>query len=431
MKTFSAKAASTMILVSGAIAFGAQTQSSLDTESTIHAIAQTIKEKYVYPDTGDQIAQMLLENLSLGNYDDMNKQALAQSLREDLVDLSHDLHFGVRVLPDGWEPPSREDDNEDELLRNGPQAPYGFNSVQRLSGNIGYIELLGFNQASYVHDTVEAAMQLLQGSQSIIFDLRSNGGGDPETVQLISSYLFDSSTPTHLNSLYSRPNDTTTEYWTHDQINTDLVMKDVPVYVLTSGRTFSAAEEFSYNLKNLKRATLIGETTGGGAHPVESHIIDNQLMIVIPTARAISPITGTNWEGTGVSPHIESVAADALNIAIEKSLQASLQSGDMSARWGLATLKSENDPIVLSSKQRTEFVGSYGQREIRATDHGLEYRRKGVSDWNPILCIEKDQFVIDGFKGFIMEFTRDKAGNIDGVNGLYQQGHTDRSSRDE
>jgi len=428
MKAHSVKAASTMILLSGAIALGSEGISKIDTESMIKSIAETIEENYVYPDTGEQISQMLLENLALGNYDDKGKQELAQSLREDLIDLSHDLHFGVRVLPDGWQPPS---DNEEESVGNGPLAPYGFDSVQRLSGNIGYIELNGFHQAMYVKDTIEAAMQLLQGSQSIIFDLRSNGGGDPETVQLISSYLFDPETPTHLNSLYSRPNDTTTEYWTHDQINTDLVMPQVPVFVLTSGRTFSAAEEFSYNLKNLERATLIGETTGGGAHPVNSHIIDNQLMIVIPMARAISPITGTNWEGTGVSPHVEADASNALDIAIGKSLEMALENGEAAARWGLATLHSKTNPISLTDQKLNEFVGSYGQREIRVIDHALEYRRKGVSDWNPIICFKNDQFVIDGFEGFIMEFTRDKAGIIDGINGLYQQGHSDRSARNE
>jgi len=422
MKNLRTKAASTMILLSGAIALGADAQ----TEKIINELAECIEQNYVFPDLGGKASQMLKTNLENGKYDDQDREDLASHLSQDLRSLTHDLHFGVRALPEDWQAPSNDEDTQ---LLPPPRAPYGFIGVERLGGNIGYINLRGFNQLDTVGETVEAVMQLVQGSNAVIFDLRQNGGGHPGTVQLISSYLFDPSEPVHLNSLYSRPDDETTEYWTHDDINTALAMPDVPVYVLTSQRTFSAAEEFTYNLKNLDRATIVGQTTGGGAHPVDSFVFDDILMAIIPTARAINPITGTNWEGAGVSPDIEVDSGDALDTAIADALQVAYHNGDESVRWGLASINARLHPVTFTNEQLDEYAGDYTQRHIRVNGHGLEYRRDGVSSWTPLLGFEKDQFVLDGFEGFILEFTRDDSGSINGITGRYEQGHSDRSPR--
>ena len=133
-------------------------------------------------------------------------------------------------------------------------------------------------------------------------------------VAMISSYLFDK--PTHLNDLYNRKEDFTTQYWTLPYVP-GTTLADIPAFVLTSKSTFSGAEEFTYNLKKLKRATIVGETTGGGAHPVAGHHIDDHFMIGVPFARAVNPISKTNWEGTGVEPDVSGKAADALDKAQE------------------------------------------------------------------------------------------------------------------
>jgi hypothetical protein len=423
MKAYSTKAASTMLIVSGAIAIGAEPTIS----DAITDMAETISENYVFPDVGERVSESLLSSLNNGSYDGLSGRKLADTLQEQIRDLTHDLHFGVRALPPNWAPPTSE---ESDGRRPGPSAPYGFTSVERLDGNIGYIDLRGFNRASYIGETVEAAMQLIQGSSTVIIDLRRNSGGDPEAVQLISSYFFNPSESVHLNSLYSRPDDHTTEYWTHANIDTSLAMPQVPIYVLTSNRTFSAAEEFTYNLKNLERATIIGETTGGGAHPVDSYVFDNLFMVILPTARAINPISGTNWEGTGVSPDIETDADDALNVAMAQALEGAYERGDKSVRWGLATIRARLNPIQVSMKDLTEYAGDYGQRHVRISENALQYRRDGVSDWRNLVCFERDQFIIDGFDGFIMEFQRDNTGAIEGIAGLYQGGNTDFSDRD-
>jgi retinol-binding protein 3 len=163
-------------------------------------------------------------------------------------------------------------------------------------------------------------MNFLASTDALIIDVRRNGGGEAEMVQLICSYLLPGDKPIHLNSFYWREGDRTEEFWT---------LKDLPgkrylgkeVYVLTSRGTFSAAEVFTYNLKNLKRATIVGETTGGGAHPGGDVLLGDHFAAFIATGRAINPITKTNWEGTGVKPDVEVDAERALDVAREMALK--------------------------------------------------------------------------------------------------------------
>ncbi len=204
-------------------------------------------------------------------------------------------------------------------------------TVERLDGNIGYVELRAFfpAEAPGAGDAAAAAMRLLAHTGALIIDLRRNHGGDPSMVALLSSYLFSESV--HLNSLYWRANDFTQQFWTFPYVPGPRFV-DKPVYVLTSGETFSGAEEFTYNLKNLKRATIVGETTGGGAHPGDDFPITPHFGVWVPTGRAVNPITGTNWEGTGVAPDIRVPADEALDVAYAAALRHVVEHADESAK---------------------------------------------------------------------------------------------------
>src|SRR5262249_36093703 len=180
----------------------------------------------------------------------------------------------------------------------------GFEKIERLPGNVGYLEFRQFAPPGICADTASAAMNFLANADAVIIDLRRNGGGDPAMVALISSYLFDAE-PVHLNDLYFRPDNSTRQWWTLPYVPGKRLGSKKDVFVLTSKRTFSAAEEFTYNLKSLNRATIVGETTGGGAHPGGSRRINDHFAIWVPSGRAINPITKTNWEGTGVTPDID------------------------------------------------------------------------------------------------------------------------------
>jgi len=177
---------------------------------------------------------------------------------------------------------------------------YAFRKVERLEGNIAYIKFDLFLEEEAAKQKALAALNFIAHCDAIIFDLRQNGGGSPEMIRFITSSLFD--TPTLLNQMIDRDGKVVQEFSTLADFPGPHFNADVPVFVLTSSRTFSGAEKFSYNLKALKRATIVGETTGGGAHPVRGERIGDHFTLRVPFMRAHYPITGTNWEGTGVEP---------------------------------------------------------------------------------------------------------------------------------
>lgn len=288
----------------------------------IDGAIRNLNEYYVYPETAKKMAEAVRTRQKKGEYDSVDDaETFAQKLTDDFEDVSHDRHLRVgfvpRVLPK--DEPKHDPEAEARFREDMVRENCFFEKAERLEQNIGYLKFNGFADPEICGATAIAAMNFLGNVDAIIFDLRENGGGEPAMVALISTYLFDEAT--HLNDLYNRKEDTTTQYWTLPFVpGKRLTAK--PVFVLTSRSTFSGAEEFTYNLKNLKRATIIGETTGGGAHPVDGHRIDDHFMIGVPFARAVNPISKTNWEGTGVEPDVKVPAEQALDVAKKMASEA-------------------------------------------------------------------------------------------------------------
>ena len=304
-----------------ACAGAAPSSSALDhatREHVVQRLIQEMKQRYVFPEVALKLETSLQQQLKAKAFDGVtDSKAFADRLTEVVQTVTKDKHARVGYSPfplpertPGQAPSARE---REDMRQRERQRNYGVERVERLPGNIGYLDLRGFSPAGMAGETLAAAMTLLANTDALIFDLRHNGGGDPATVALLTSYLFDERT--HLNSLYWREGDRTDQFWTHDWVPGQRFGQKKPVYVLTSSRTFSGAEEFSYNLKNLKRATLVGETTGGGANPGDVVRLTPHFGMFVPTGRAISPITGTDWEGVGVEPHVKTQAAAALDTA--------------------------------------------------------------------------------------------------------------------
>ena len=291
----------------------------------VRALGDALEKNYVFPDKGIETGETLERLLESGKYDRFETaNAFAEALRSDLREAGDDRHLQLRYdpefVPQGDQadgPPSAEEvaDTYRQMALHG----FGVARTAMLPGNIGYIDLRFFGPPEAVAGAYESAIQLVSGSQALIIDLRSNGGGDPAAVAQFASHLFAEGDVRHLNSIYDRTEDRTREFWTDQSVETRYTG---PVYVLTSSRTFSGGEELAYDIQTQKRGTLFGETTGGGANPGGPVALAHGFTAFIPTGRAINPVTGTNWEHVGVKPEVSVPAEDALSTAFSAAIKA-------------------------------------------------------------------------------------------------------------
>ena len=250
-------------------------------------------------------------------------------------------------------------------------------------------------------------------------------------IQLITSYLYGPER-IHLNNFYHRLADETSQTWTLPYVPGKR-RPDIDVYVLTSQSTFSAAEEFTYNLKNLERATIIGETTGGGAHPGGTHPATDRFTVWVPTGRAINPISKTNWEGTGVEPDIEVPASEALLEAQIKAISKMMvgAEGPQKAHyeWAMTGLNAELHPVKVSDETLKTYAGNFGERTITYKDGSLYYQR-GEGEIHELQPLTKDLFKVGSLTFFRLKILKED-GEIVGLRGYYSSGRTDESRKSE
>ena len=294
----------------------------------IEAVLRRLNESYVLPEIAARMEQSIRGRMRRGEYDQINSSALlAQTLTAHLGEIAKDKHLGVGFsydpLPISSEQKEPSPEDRERLRRLISSTNFGFEKVERLNGNIGYMELDGFVSNELGAETAIAAMQFLAHTDALIIDLRYNGGGVPGTAQLIISYLF-SETPVHYHSIHWRQGNRTEQFWTLPYVPGRRYVGK-PVYILMGKRTLSAPESFAYSLQALKRATVVGEVSAGGANPGRVFRVNEHFQIFVPTGRAVNPVTGTNWEGTGVKPDIETTFANALKTAHLKALRTLLE----------------------------------------------------------------------------------------------------------
>jgi tetratricopeptide (TPR) repeat protein len=287
-------------------------------KETISQLSELINDHYVFPDiakkTGAHLKKLLKEGY-FDKYKDMD--SFAAALTEEVQSINKDKHMRIRPVPPYVAPQNSPDRMIEQKLRRISRSRSnngGFVEAKKLEDNVGYLDLRGFAGPDLGAPLADSYMKLLSTADAIIIDLRKNGGGSPHMVQYLCSYFFDQKV--HLNSLYWRQGDRTDEFWTLDKVN-GKKLPDVPLFVMTSDYTFSGAEEFAYNMQTQKRATLVGQTTGGGANPGGTFPINESLGVFIPTGKAINPITKTNWEGVGVVPEIKASPEETMDKALE------------------------------------------------------------------------------------------------------------------
>ena len=287
----------------------ADTTVSPDRLEIISNLKQEIAKQYVLEDKTPAILDSLKilsssEELQLVSGDKEFAEVIDSNLKK------FDKHFSF-----SWKANEKTGTNQssESYWEKLERKNSGFSKVEILAGNVGYIDFWGFDKVnSNSIERVANVMAIVSDTSAVIFDLRNNGGGHPEMSQLISSYLFKNRT--HLNSIYWRYSGEVDEFWTFRKVKGKKLV-DVPIYILTSNKTFSAAEDFAYSLQSLKRAVVVGEVTGGGAHPMRFLDFGNGFVAGIPYGKAINPVTKTNWEWVGVKPDLISSKEDAFNLA--------------------------------------------------------------------------------------------------------------------
>lgn len=312
-------------------------------DEIILSLTKSLNEHYVFPDVAKEMGNYLELKLTRKDYEDIESpEAFCEQITNDLREKSNDKHLKLRYTEQdrSMDQKTGEKERREEYLLQAKIDNYGFHKVERRPGNIGYIDLRGFHDPEFAGETAVNAMNLVANTDALIFDLRNNGGGSPFMVAFITSYLFDSE-PFHLNSFYSRSKDCLSQSWTLSYVPGKRY-GNKPVYILTSHKTFSAAEEFAYNLTNLKRATVIGEVTAGGANPGAVHQLTKHFSVFIPDGRAINPITQTNWEGTGVTPDVKTTQNEAYETAYELALHDVINHYQDRKEYGFLVKEAEN-----------------------------------------------------------------------------------------
>jgi hypothetical protein len=327
-----------------------------------------LRANYVFPEVAERAAAAVEAGLAAGEYDNLDEITLTELVTRQLQEITGDKHLGLRL--GGGPPPDRgpgpggpgpggpgprpgsggpgprpgsggpgprpgSDESEPKnhearrlaMRQMGRLDNFGIRRVERLDGNVGYLDVRRVAVPANAGPAIGAAMELVAGTYALILDLRHNGGGSPEGVLFWCSYLLEEK-PTHLNDIYHADTGETRQFWALPYVPGTRYV-DRPVYVLTSSHTFSGGEEFCYNLQALGRAELIGETTGGGAHPTRGFPISRAVQIGIPFARSINPVTGTNWQGTGVIPDVAVPEAEAYGVAYGKALRHVLSMDDV------------------------------------------------------------------------------------------------------
>lgn len=293
-----------------------------DVTSVVEKVIGLVGERYVDPVAAPRISQVVAAALAAGRYG-ADERSLAAAVTADLQSVNGDKH--LRLLYHADPLPEREHGDDaaewDAMARWAGQTCGGVAALERRPGNVGYLDIQPvLFPAAISGDAITAALSLVAPTEALIIDLRRCIGGEPATAPFLYTYLHGPE-PVELTGLYERATGRVRQFWTLPFVPGRRFGATKPVYVLTSGATFSGGEQVSYDLQQTGRAVVIGERTKGGAHAREGFRVHPHLEATISVARAVSPVTGGSWEGTGVIPDIEIPAERAPDRAYRLALE--------------------------------------------------------------------------------------------------------------
>lgn len=438
LKKFGSAAIVAVAWLLGVGATGEAPLTPADRQRAVEQLGQTLEAHYVFADKAKTLAATLRANLDKGDYDGaQDKDAFAQALTKDLVAASNDLHFFVGVDPQfaadyaARKDPARaaelrESDRRDEARKN-----FGFAELRRLEGNIAYVGMSHFADPELGYDAAAAAMRFIENSDAVIYDMRYNNGGHLEMAQLLASQLFRADKDQELFDYYYTDDGRRVArgQWVLPALPAKR-LTGKPVYVLTSSTSFSAAEWFGYSLQKLGRATLVGERTAGGAHPVDRKPVGTDFYVQVPIGQIHDPVDRGDFEGRGVTPDHRVASADALIVA-HRMAMADVAKADPAkqadADWFAPTLAARAKAVQLTPAEMRAVAGRYDGRQIVLADGKLLYswRERFRATLEPL---GNDLFAVEGVSDFRFRVAR-KAGKVIALERINRDGTTNSYAR--
>ncbi len=420
------------LLAAAALTPASVVAQTLDREAqreVVSHLESALRQNYVFPERIPALSAELDRRVQSGPID---SETFADSLTQGLIKASEDLHFSVAFDPDEVAADRRATAEGDATTRaerdRERAANFGFRDARRLDGDLAYVRFDFFADPQYAQETAAGAMRFAEGAKGLIFDLRYNNGGVLEMAQFLMSYLYPAGKEQEFFDYNYSDNGVRVE---RSQWNLASVpgqrSADIPVVVLTGSTSFSAAEWMAFSLQRLGRATVIGERTAGGAHPVTRVPIDDRFMLQVPFGRIRDPVTGQDFQGVGVSPDLVVPASGGLLAAQKFLLQSRADAGDAEARWAMVPIEFAISGEVTSGTDLDDAVGTYEGRTLVRTATGLAYhwRDRFVLALDPI---GKDLFAVQGTDDYRIRLLRDN-GAVHGLERVWKSGRTETYRR--
>lgn len=397
-----------------------KTKATINIQQLIDSLNVSLNNNYVFPEKAKTISLFLQTKLKRNFYTPYlkNPQKLAEQIENDINQIHHDPHLHIQYDP-GFVARENAKPSEEEINQSKKywkEQNYSFPKVEVLPGNIGYLPFNGFvDDIEGARPTIYSALKFLANTSAIIIDLRENQGGSPEMVSQIESYFFREKT--HMNDIINRSaNDTTIFY--ADPAKADSLNLAMPVYLLTSHKTFSAAEDFSYGMQQAKRATIVGEITGGGAHPQMPFSIGQGFVSSIPFARSYNPVTKTDWEGTGITPDVKVDAGKAFLKAQELIFTEQLRAAKNEkekhkSEYYLRSLIPQKETKNIPLNLLSQYTGTYPDISIYIDKNKLFSKNNYNRNVTELKHIANNLFVLE--ENAQIEFFKDSKGSYSSI----------------
>jgi Peptidase family S41/N-terminal domain of Peptidase_S41 in eukaryotic IRBP len=359
-----------------------------DGRAVVAEMRRLLAANYVLPEVRPKLDAALAKGLAEGRYDVSDQGVLLDRVNADLAAVAHDKHLSVAYNPRqstelaaelAAQPAGQPDDDEPspEQIRQAQRRNHGFTEMKVLPGNVRYVNMEGFiwvgPKSAEAYDN---AMRFLKEGDAAIIDLRQNGGGSPEAVQYLVSHFMEPNRP--LMTFHMAGNRTDRTSTLANLPAGRMVGK--PLYVLTGGRTASAAEEFTGHIAGYKLGELIGATTAGAGFRNQFFPLPGGYLISISVGRAVLASTGKDWEGIGIAPTTATDPEKALQVAQVHALRRLVLTAPPREKPNYdataALLAAQIDPVA-TALPLAAYAGTFGERKVWIEGDRLAFQREG------------------------------------------------------